>query len=259
MTESLAIVWNVPTPIRFTKSGCFPACSDFYHGTISCGKDFPRNLNAGTWSIPIPKVGISLSINKLVSYWRSNDSNLFITWLPDKNRNSPGGQVGPIPGFSDWDVSQWAYPLTSTSTDAEFWINCTEQWGDVINADALAAGEGSDTPSTTAPSEPRNLRVSKAADGGIDGTWEAPASGSPSGVAGYFFSLIAWKPGEPRVFDNSWITPITATEPAGHILPAHIALMKKAAPTNYELTVVVGAVSREGSIGVPAIAPPALT
>ncbi len=77
MTESLAIVCTNRRVQRFTKGACFPACTNFYDGRLTCPKEFPRKLNAGKWSLPIPKLGATLSINDLVSYWRSNNSNRF--------------------------------------------------------------------------------------------------------------------------------------------------------------------------------------
>jgi hypothetical protein len=260
VTESLAIVCTAPPLQTFTKGACFPACYNTFHGRLECPKVFPRNLNAGTWNLPIPKIGFSIAVNNLVSYWRSNNSNRF---LPgggplNYNQNSDGAQLGPIPGWSKWDVMQWAYPATPTKTQAEFWINCTEQWGKVIAPEALAQGEGSDTPSTEPPSQPLNLTVSSAADGGLDVGWQAPSSPSATGLAGYYVSLIPWEPGKPRDFPNQ-LTPVTTTSPTDqgtdHIPPAMISAMQGVTPAGWELTVVVGAVSREGSISTPAIAP----
>jgi hypothetical protein len=253
VTESRAIVCTNPRVQHFTKGACFPACNNQYHGRLTCPKEFPRNLNAGKWSLTIPKLGATLSINDEVSYWRSNDSNRFSP-NPFDNKNSPGGEVGPVPGWSDWDVWQWAYPFDSTSTDVEMWINCTEQWGNVVSPDALAAGQGNDTPSTAPPSEPLNLTVTKAADGGLDASWQAPSSLSATGLAGYYLSVIAWEPGKPRVFGDNWVTPVTTSALSGHITPTMISVMKATTPPNWELTVVVGAVSREGWISKPAIA-----
>jgi hypothetical protein len=238
---------------HFTKAACFPACNNHYHGRLTCPAEFPRNLNAGHWSIPIPKLGAALSINDEASYWRSNNSNRFSP-IPSENKNSAGGEVGPVPGSSDWDVWQWADPLTPTSTDVELWINCTEKWGNVVSPDALGVGQGNDTPSTTAPSAPRNLTVAPASDGGVDASWEPPSSASATGVAGYYLSVIAWEPGKPRVFGANWVTPVTTTALSGHITPTMISVTKTTAPSNWETTVVVGAVSREGWISDPTIA-----
>jgi hypothetical protein len=252
-TESLAIVCTNPPVQRFTKGACFPACNNHFHGRLACPKAYPRNLNAGKWSITIPKLGMALSINDEVNYWRSNDSNRFSP-LPGDNKNSAGGEVGPVPGWSDWDVWQWAYPATSTATDVELWINCTEKWGNVVSPDALGVGQGNDTPSTAPPSEPRSLAVTRTDDGGIDANWEAPTSPSAAGLAGYYLSLIAWEPGKPREFGQNWVTPVTTTALSGHITPGMVSVMKATTPPGSELTVVVGAVSREGWISKPAIA-----
>ena len=256
LTESLAIACDPWSGQKYniTKGACFPACSDFYHGSISCSKDFPRNLNSGSWSFPIPKIGYQVSVNELASYWRSNDSNRFITWLPGKNANSPGGEVGPIPGYHEWDVAQWAYPFTSTSTDIGFWINCTEKWGTVINGDALAQGQGTDAPSTQPPGVPQNLKVTKASDGGFDATWQAPGDGSPSGIAGYYVGYQAWQAGAPKTFAPNQITPVIATGTSGHVSPGMINAVRKTTPASWEFGVAVGAISREGTIGTPAVA-----
>jgi hypothetical protein len=252
ITESLAIVCD--GPYGFTKGACFPACSNGFKGSIGCNRDFPRNLNSGSWSITIPKIGYQLDVNNLVSYWRSNNSNRF--WeFPGSNNNSSGGEVGPVPGWHDWYVMQWAYPFTDTSTNVDFWINCTEKWGGVIDASALAQGEGTDTPSMAAPGTPQNLSAQKSADGGIDATWKAPAGSQPWQMAGYYLSVTGWKPGEPKVFTSNWITPVSATGLSGHIDAARAAVIAKSIPSYMDTYVAVAAISTEGTVGVPATVP----
>jgi hypothetical protein len=256
LTESLAIAcdpWGA-LPYHITKGACFPACTDYYHGTISCSKDFPRNLNAGNWSFNIPKIGYPVYVNELVSYWRSNDSNRFLTYLPGKNKNSSGGEVGPVPGWHDWDVGQWAYPFTPTETDVRFWINCTEQWGTVINGDALAQGEGNDRPSNEAPGVPGEIKVTKAGDGGVDVSWKAPNATSPSGISGYYVSYQGWKRNDPKTFVANQITPVSSTGTTGHISKGLIDVVRKATPGDWEFRVVVAAISREGTVGEPGLA-----
>ncbi|MGH3340712.1 MAG: hypothetical protein ACRDPL_18035, partial [Propionibacteriaceae bacterium] len=90
--------------------------------------------------------------------------------------------------------------------------------------------------------------------GGLDVGWQVPSTPSASGVAGYYVSLIPWEPGKPRDFPNQ-VTPVTTTSPTDHIPPAMISAMQAVTPPGWELTLVVGAVSREGSISTPAIAP----
>jgi hypothetical protein len=255
LTESLAIVCDPFGPQRYhiEKGACFPACSDFYHGSLTCSQDFPRNLNAGSWSFPIPKLGYQVSVNELANYWRSNDSNRFITWLPGKNQNSPGGEVGPVPGYHEWDVAQWAYPFNPTKTDIKFWINCTEKWGTVVNADALAQGEGNDVPSTQPPSQPQNVKVVKASDGGVDATWQPPATASPSGIAGYYVGFQSWKPGAPKVFLPNQITPLASTGTTGHVAPGFINVVRKSTPSDWQGGITIAAISREGTVGTPTV------
>jgi hypothetical protein len=245
LTESLAI--DCSAAQKFSKGACFPACADFYSGRLTCNRDFPRNLNAGNWSFNLPEIGYPVSVSSLANYWRSNDSNRFLE-VPGKNKNSSGGEVGPSPGWHDWDVAQWAYPFTPTSTSAEFWINCTEQWGAVIDGDALAAGQGRDTASSTPPGEPGKLRAVAASDGGIDVSWEAPSAVSPSGIAGYYLALIGWKTNEAKELPPNAITPVTATGLSGHISATNLEVLKKAAPAGYGIYVSVGTISREGSM-----------
>jgi hypothetical protein len=249
ITESLAI--SCSPSYHFTNSACFPFCVNYYSGSLACNKDYPRNLNSGTWSIPIPKIGYSIKVNDLVNYWRSNDSNRFLN-TQFTNKNSEGGQVGPVPGFHNWDVQQYAYPFTSTATDVRFWINCTEQWGSVLDTSALAQGEGTDIASTTPPGTPTNFKVTKAADGSVNATWDAPSSPSSSGISGYYLSVLGWPKGAPKVLADNWFTPITTETDSGSVSAAQIAIVKQATPANYEFFIVVGAVSREGSISTPA-------
>jgi hypothetical protein len=244
LTESLAIVCSGPQHME--KGACFPSCNNFFSGRLKCSKEFPRNLNAGEWSFNVPKIDYQVNVNKLVNYWRSNDSNRFIEAF-GKNANSAGGEVGPTPGWHDWDVAQWAYPFTDTATDAEFWINCTERWGTVVDADALAQGQGNDTASTTPPGKPQNLRVRTAADGGIDVDWDAPSTASPSGLAGYYVTLFAWKPNEPKAYPAQGSTPLTTMVTRGRISPRALTFYKQYLPAGTDLYVMVAALSREGS------------
>jgi hypothetical protein len=252
LTESLAI--SCSPEYRFTNSACFPFCVNTYSGTLRCNKDFPRNLNSGEWSFTIPEIAYRVNVNDLVNYWRSNNSNRFIT-TPFTNKNSPGGEVGPVPGFHDWNVGQYAYPGESTATNVRFWINCTEKWGGVIDASALAQGEGNDTASTVPPGTPTDFKAVKNADGGYDATWQAPSSTSASGIAGYYLTVIGWAPGQPKAFADDVFTPVDFTGLSGNVSAAHIGILKQAAPSNYELTLAVGAVSREGSVSTPAVIP----
>lgn len=251
LTESLAIACATRT---YSNSACFPACANFYNGKLTCDRAFPRNLNAGRWSFNIPEIGIPVSVDDLVSYWRSNDSNRFLT-VPGKNKNSGGGDVGPVPGWHEWDVAQWAYPFTSTSTNVEFWIHCTEKWGGVIDGSALAAGDGKDRPSLTAPGTPQQLVATAAADGGVDVRWQPPAAASPTGVAGYYVTVTGWRRDEARVFAPNNITPVVTTTTTGRISPGQLALLRRTMPAGYDLYVAVGAISREGSVSTPATLP----
>jgi hypothetical protein len=252
LTESLAIACSQPQ--HFEKGACFPACSDFYNGQLKCTKEFPRNLNAGSWSFTVPKIDYLMTVDNLVSYWRSNDSNRFLEGVPGKNKNSAGGEVGPTPGWHNWDVAQWAYPFTPTSTDARFWINCTEQWGTVIDGDSLAGGEGGQKASTAPPGVPTGLKVTQR-DGGLDVDWKAPQDDSPSGIAGYHMTLAAWRQGEARVFPASATTAVNATDSDGRISPALLSFwsnyVKRGLSSSYDMYVAVAAVSREGTVGTP--------
>lgn len=251
LTESLALACSPPQ--HFEKGACFPACSEFWSGRLQCNKDFPRNLNAGSWSFTIPKIDYLMSVDNLASYWRSNDSNRFLEGIPGKNSNSAGGEVGPTPGWHNWDVAQWAYPFTPTSTDARFWIACTEQWGTVIDGDSLADGEGPTVPSLAEPGKPTDLKV-KAAGNGIDVDWKAPSAETPSGIAGYFMSLYAWKPSEAKVLPKAITAPVTVVKSEGRISPEFLSFYKKYLPAGQDMYVVVSAVSREGTVGDPVVA-----
>src|SRR5262249_4815268 len=140
---------------------------------------------------------------------------------PDSyNKNSPGTEAGPVPGFHDWDVVQWAYPFQKTATNAQFWILCTEKWGTITDPGrALAVGQGNDTPSASPPGAPRHLKFTIPDGGGIDATWQEPEDRALNGggIAGYFVGLIDWGPRGPRHFDPSWVTPVTTTGLSGHI------------------------------------------
>lgn len=250
LTESLALACSEPQHME--RDACFPSCFGTYSGRLQCTKEFPRNLNAGSWTFTIPKIDYLMTVDNLVSYWRSNDSNRFLE-VPGKNANSAGGEVGPTPGWHNWDVAQWAYPFTSTSTDARFWIACTEQWGTVIDGDSLAEGEGPAVPSLAEPGKPTDLKV-KAAGNGIDVDWKAPSAETPSGIAGYFMSLYAWKPSEAKVLPKAITAPVTAVRSEGRISPEFLSFYKNYLPAGQDMYVVVSAVSREGTVGDAAVA-----
>jgi hypothetical protein len=249
LTESLAL--DCSPPQHFEKGACFPACADFWSGRLQCNKDFPRNLNAGSWTFTVPRIDYLVTVDNLVSYWRSNNSNRFLE-VSGKNTNSAGGEVGPTPGWHNWDVAQWAYPATPTSTDARFWIACTEQWGTVIDGDSLADGEGPTVPSLAEPGKPTDLKV-KAAGEGIDVDWKAPSNDTPSGVAGYYMTIAGWKPSEAKTFPKTTSAPITAIRTEGRISPEFLSFYKKYLPAGQEIYVAVAAVSREGTVGDPAV------
>jgi hypothetical protein len=222
-----------------------------YSGGLSCTRDDPRNLNSGSDSFEIPYIHYSLSLSHLVSYWRSNDSNRFTTF-PGNQKNSPGQEKGPVPGWHEWNVDQWGYPFTTTSTDVQFWINCTNDW-QATSGEQLARGEGNDVPSDAGPSAPQDAKAVKAADGGIDVSWKPPSGVSPSGVAGYYLGFLWFKKGAPKVLPSSLFVRVITTEQSGHLDPGHIAVSMKSAPAGTEFGVAVAAVSREGSIGPAAI------
>lgn len=244
LTESLLVVCQQRT---FERASCFPSCVDFYGGKLQCTRDFARNLNAGSRSFTIPEVGISVSVNKLVSYWRSNDSNRF-NEVPGKNANSEGSQTGPTPGWHNWDVGQWGYPTGTTRTDVDFWIYCTEQWGNVIDASSVARGQGNDYASSVGPSAPRNVKATATKDGGIQVTWDEPTSVSPSGIAGYTVQLFALRSGDPRSVDTDRLGVIT-TSTKSQIPATTVQRVTKNLQPGYKAYVVVGGVSREGSVG----------
>lgn len=226
-----------------------------YHGRLTCPRSDPRNLNAGEGSvtITIPEIHypITLSLNHTVSFWRSNDSNRFTTFFGNQ-KNYAGSQQGPLPGWHDWEVDQWGYPFTTTSTDAQFWINCTDNWT-ATSGDQLATGQGNDSPSDVAPSAPQNLKAVKAADGGIDASWSPPSSVSPSGVGGYFLTFRGWKKGVPKEIPETASVLVTATGLSGHIFPGQMEVATKSSPPDYEFAVAVAAVSQEGSRGPAAV------
>lgn len=251
LTESLAIDC---VSAAFSKGACFPACTNNYTGRLTCDRTFPRNLNAGSFSLTVPKIGITISVDDLVSYWRSNNSNRFIT-LPGYNKNSAGGDVGPVPGWHQWDVAQWAYPFTSTSTRAEFWIHCTEKWGRVIDESALAAGEGSDRADVTAPGVPQGVTATATEDGGIDVSWQPPTTVPANGLGGYTVILRSWRTGAPREFEDSYVVPLTTTGTTGRISAANVDVVRRSLPAGSDIHVAVGAISREGRVGTPATVP----
>jgi len=246
VTESLALICS--GTLNFKKSACAPFCMDFYSGRLVCPRDFPRNLNAGSWSFSIPKVGISVSVNHLVSYWRSNDSNRFVE-LPGKNANSEGSDVGPTPGWHNWDVAQYAYPFTSTSTDVDFWINCTEQWGKVIDASSLAKGDGNDVASYAAPGKPDGVRATRTRDGGLTVTWSAPSQRTPSLVAGYFAMVVGARSAAEAAQSVTRGMPILSSADTSVTFPAaYVSSIQAALPSDSPPYVVVAALSGEGSV-----------
>lgn len=252
LTEALTIVCSRRYLFENnqTKYSPFPL-SVGYSGSLSCPRDEPRNLNAGSDEFRLPEIGYNLSTGHLVSYWRSNDSNRFTTF-PGYQKNSEGLQEGPIPGWHDWNVDQWGYPFSTTETEVQFWINCTYNWT-AHTAEQLAAGDGNDSPSHMPPSEPQDVKAVKAPDGGIDVSWKAPSYISTAGVAGYFLTVRGWKPGDPKVLPSIIDTRILVAGHDGHIFPGQLELLKKSVPSTYELGVAVAAVSREGLRGPAAV------
>lgn len=261
ITESLAIMCT--RPLHFTASSCYLVpCSEGYHGQIQCDKDYPRNLNAGGFNVNVrlPYVGVFVpvgSIDKIVSYWRSNNSNRFTTFF-DTQKNSPGGEVGPIPGWHNWDVDQWSYPFTDTSTDAQFYISCTQQWGDVQSTDALIAGQGNDLSDNLVPTAAQNFKVEKQDDGSIKGNWDAPDADKTPGfkIAGYWYTPFPFQKGQKPALDSRVLTPVTNTTTDGSIPKAALDIYRKAFPSDkYDLLMMVVPVSSEGRTGTISTVP----
>lgn len=255
VTESLALMCT--QPLHFTASTCYiTPCSEGYHGQIQCDKDYPRNLNAGGFNVNVrlPYAGVFVpvgSIDRIVSYWRSNNSNRFTTFF-GYQKNSAGGEVGPIPGWHDWDVDQWSYPFKSTSTDAQFYISCTQQWGDVQSTDALIAGQGDDLSDNLTPAPARNLKVTKNDDGSISGNWDSPDPDKtqPFKIAGYYFTPFAFPKGQKPQLADRVVTPVTTVSTSGSVPKDAVDIWRKAFDSSrYDLTMMVVPVSSEGRTG----------
>lgn len=179
VTEALAIVCS--PRMELVNSVGLPV-SVGYNGRLTCPRAFPRNLNVGDTTVTIPKIDYTVRFNKIVNYWRSNDSARFTTF-PGYQEHFGGAETGPLLGWHEWNVDQWGYLGSTSRTLVQMWINCTDNW-QAFTTEQLARGEGDDKPSATAPGAPRNFRF-VAADGGWNGTWQAPERSVPGGIAGY--------------------------------------------------------------------------
>jgi hypothetical protein len=178
VTEALTIVCS--PRFEFVNSTGIPV-SVGYKGKLTCPRDYPHNLNAGNIEVNIPKIDYTVRFNNIVNYWRSNDSARFTTF-PGYQEHFAGAEAGPLVGWHEWNVDQWGYLGSTSRTQAQMWINCTDNW-QAYTPEQLARGEGDDKPSTAAPPTPGNFRFVRV-DGGWRGTWEA-VRGVAGGVAGY--------------------------------------------------------------------------
>lgn len=178
VTEALAIVCS--RKFEFVNSVGLPV-SVGYSGRLSCPVEYPHNLNAGDAKVTIPKIDYEVQFNNIVNYWRSNDSARF-TRFPGYQENYGGAEAGPLVGWHEWDVDQWGYLGSTSRTQAQMWINCTNNWK-AFTPEQLARGEGNDKPSTAAPAMPRNFRFTQSG-GDWNAAWEAPSAGE-GGIAGY--------------------------------------------------------------------------
>jgi len=246
VTESLTIVCGPKETFRNNNITIIPT-SVGYNGRLTCPREYARDLNAGDkTSYTIPKIDYTVSLNKEVNYWRSNGSARFTTF-PGYQKNYEGHKVGPLQGWSNYDIDQWNDGFAKTSTDVQFWINCTDNW-DAVSVDALAAGEGDDNPVKTAPSVPRDFTWTRRGDG-YDATWKAPeATAGAAGIAGYQFNVFGVHDGSPAA------VVLSATDTDGRLTDAYLRELERIYRTR-TLYAQVAAISREGVRGPFAVVP----
>lgn len=183
VTTSLVLVC---TPLQYMVNDMKIPVSLGYSGQINCPAEYPHNLNAGSYSITIPKIGLKVSFNNLVSYWRSNDWARFTTF-PGYQKHYEGAEVGPLPGWHRWDIDMWGMFAKTTRTDMQMWIHCTDEWK-AFTPEQLAPEQGTDKPSTAKPPTPTGLTMTKV-DGGWKASWN-PVSGVVDGIAGYQLAIL---------------------------------------------------------------------
>lgn len=212
VTEALAVVCS--PKYEFVNDKKIVA-SVGYSGRLSCPREFPHNLNAGDYSVTIPKIDYDVHFDNLVNYWRSNDSARF-TRFPGYQKNYEGAEQGPLLGWHEWNVDQWGYLFSTSRTQVQMWINCTDNWK-AFSPEQLARGEGDDAPSTAAPNPPRNFRFAQGAGGDWNGSWDAPQGGAASGIAGYQLSVDSLE-------DSSRLSTqvLTDTDLRGSLTAAHV-------------------------------------
>jgi hypothetical protein len=183
VTTSLVLVC---TPMQYMVNDMKIPVSLGYSGQIDCPPEYPHNLNVGSYSITIPKIGLKVSFNNLVSYWRSNDWARFTTF-PGYQKHYEGAEVGPLPGWHRWDIDMWGMFAKTTRTDMQMWIHCTDEWK-AFTPEQLAPEQGTDKPSTAKPPTPTGLTMTKV-DGGWKASWN-PVSGVVDGIAGYQLAIL---------------------------------------------------------------------
>lgn len=212
VTEALAVVCS--PKYEFVNDKQIVA-SVGYSGRLSCPREYPHNLNAGNYTVTIPKIDYDVSFDNLVNYWRSNDSARF-TRFPGYQKNYEGAEQGPLLGWHEWNVDQWGYLFSTSRTHVQMWINCTDNWK-AFSPEQLARGEGDDAPSRAAPGAPRDFRFAQAADGDWNGSWAAPQGGVPGGLAGYQLSVDSME-------DSSRMSAqvLTDTDLRGSLTAAHV-------------------------------------
>ncbi len=233
VTESLTLVCSAK--MRLVNTTYLPV-SVGYAGTLTCPRDYPKNLNAGNTSATIPKIDYTVYFNRIVNYWRSNNSARFTDFLDQYQKHFEGAEAGPLVGWHEWNIDEWGSLGSTNATDVQLWIHCTDNWK-AYSADQLARGEGSDQPSATAPAMPDGFRFVRA-QGGWRGTWEAVRN-VPGGIAGYQLQVNA-------VRDATGATVVvTDTGTSGFLSDAYVRAMS-AIYRRTDLYAHVWAISGEG-------------
>lgn len=234
VTPSLAIVCS---PMQYLVNDKKIVISVGYHGSLSCPVDYPHNLNAGSTTVRLPKIGYEVTFNKMVNYWRSNDSARFTTF-PGYQKHYAGAEVGPLVGWHDWDIDQWGYLFKTSRTDVQLWIHCTDVWN-AFSPEQLAPEQGTDVPTATKPPTPTGLTMTKV-EGGWKAKWNAVA-GVPDGIAGYQLAIIPTAKYSPET-----VVRLSDSGTEAFRSDAHIKAITDISKTN-SLFAILWAISSEGN------------
>jgi hypothetical protein len=233
VTEALTLVCSAK--MRLVNNTYTPL-SVAYKGTLTCPRDYPKNLNAGNTSATIPKIDYTVYFNRIVNFWRSNNSARFTDFFDQYQKHYEGAEAGPLVGWHEWNIDEWGSLGSTNATDVQVWIHCTDNWK-ASSPDQLARGEGSDQPSAAAPATPGDFRFVRT-QGGWRGSWDAVRN-VPAGIAGYQLQVNSVRDAAAAA------VVVTETGTSGFLSDAYIRAMAGIYRTK-DLYAHVWAISGEG-------------